>query len=332
MVKIARWNYDGGTQSGFVKGESCYALPPEYTVNALLEAGLAETLRLAGATISSAPAVQLADVQLLAPLVPATIRDFVAFEEHVEGVRKSIDGVAGVVPEWYEAPTFYFTNPHTVTGTGEVIGIPAGCDDLDFETEVAAVVGRVPGSDGRNLTIKEAHQHIFGYTVLNDWSARDLQRREMKVSLGPCKGKDFSNTLGPWLVTADEFEDRHDAEGFLPIPMAVSVNGEQIGQDLLSNMGWPFAELVAYASQDSVVQPGDVLGSGTCGSGCLAELWGRNGAKTPPPLKTGDVVRMTVEGIGTIENTVGDRREAVTRVPARPRPRNRVAAAVPSGV
>jgi 2-keto-4-pentenoate hydratase/2-oxohepta-3-ene-1,7-dioic acid hydratase in catechol pathway len=114
--------------------------------------------------------------------------------------------------------------------------------------------------------------------------------------------------------------------------MAVEVNGEAIGQDLLSNMGWPFAELVAYASQDSVVRPGDVLGSGTCGSGCLAELWGRNGAQTPPPLKTGDVVRMTVEGIGTIENTVGARREAVTRVPARTRPRNRVAAAAPSGI
>jgi 2-keto-4-pentenoate hydratase/2-oxohepta-3-ene-1,7-dioic acid hydratase in catechol pathway len=107
--------------------------------------------------------------------------------------------------------------------------------------------------------------------------------------------------------------------------MAVEVNGQLIGQDLLSNMGWPFAELVAYASQDSVVRPGDVLGSGTCGSGCLAELWGRNGLRTPPPLKTGDVVRMTVEGIGTIENTVGSRREASTRVAARQRPRIRVA-------
>jgi 2-keto-4-pentenoate hydratase/2-oxohepta-3-ene-1,7-dioic acid hydratase in catechol pathway len=251
------------------------------------------------------------------------MRDFVAFEEHVEGVRKSIDGAAGVVPEWYEAPTFYFTNPHTVTGTGEVIGIPAGCSDLDFETEVAAVVGYVAGSDGRNLSAGDAHRHIFGYTVLNDWSARDLQRREMKVSLGPCKGKDFANTLGPWIVTADEFEDRHDAEGFLPISMSVEVNGEQIGQDLLSNMGWPFAELVAYASQDSVVKPGDVLGSGTCGSGCLAELWGRNGTQTPPPLRPGDVVRMSVEGIGTIENTVGTRREGATRVPARNRPRVR---------
>jgi 2-keto-4-pentenoate hydratase/2-oxohepta-3-ene-1,7-dioic acid hydratase in catechol pathway len=114
--------------------------------------------------------------------------------------------------------------------------------------------------------------------------------------------------------------------------MAVEVNGKAIGQDLLSNMGWPFAELVAYASQDSVVRPGDVLGSGTCGSGCLAELWGRNGSKTPPPLKTGDVVRMTVEGIGSIENTVGARRDAVTRVTAAARPRNRVAAPAPSGI
>jgi 2-keto-4-pentenoate hydratase/2-oxohepta-3-ene-1,7-dioic acid hydratase in catechol pathway len=332
MVKIARWNHDGGTQSGFVDGGNCYALPAGHSVNALLEAGLAETLALAGNTIGAGSPVPLADVTLLSPLVPASIRDFVAFEEHVEGVRKSIDGTASVVAEWYEAPTFYFTNPHTVTGTGETIGIPAGCNELDFETELAAVVGRVPGSNGSNLSAAAAHGHIFGYTVLNDWSARDLQRREMKVSLGPCKGKDFANTLGPWIVTADEFEDLHDAEGFLPISMSAQVNGTRIGQDLLSNMGWPFAELVAYASQDSVVRPGDVLGSGTCGSGCLAELWGRNGSKTPPPLKTGDVVRLTVEGIGTIENTVGPRREASTRVAARDRPRNRVAAPAVQGL
>jgi 2-keto-4-pentenoate hydratase/2-oxohepta-3-ene-1,7-dioic acid hydratase in catechol pathway len=323
MVKIARWTYDGGTHAGFVDDGCCFELPEGQSVNHLLGAGLARTLEIAAETLRGAPSVALVDVQLLAPLEPATIRDFVAFEEHVEGVRKSIDGVAGVVAEWYEAPTFYFTNPHTVTGTGEVIGVPAGCSELDFETEVAAVVGHVPGSDGRNLSAADAHGHIFGYTILNDWSARDLQRREMKVSLGPCKGKDFANTLGPWIVTADEFEHLHDEEGFLPISMAVEVNGQPIGQDLLSNMGWPFAELVAYASQDSVVRPGDVLGSGTCGSGCLAELWGRNGAKTPPPLKTGDLVRMTVEGIGSIENTVGERREAVTRVAARNRPRNR---------
>ena len=329
MAVIARWTHAGELHSGFVAGENCYALPPGMTVGTLLESGLAAALERAETTVASSPPVPLADVALRAPLEPASIRDFVAFEEHVEGVRKSIDGAAGVMPEWYEAPTFYFTNPHTVTGDGDTIGIPAGCSELDFELEVAAVVGHVPGSDGRNLEAAEAHRHIFGYTVLNDWSARDLQRREMRVSLGPCKGKDFSNTLGPWIVTADEFESRHDADGFLPISMAVEVNGTLIGQDLLSNMGWPFAELVAYASQDSVVRPGDVLGSGTCGSGCLAELWGRNGSKTPPPLITGDVVRLTVEGIGSLENRVGSRREALTRVAAVPRPRTREAAAQP---
>jgi 2-keto-4-pentenoate hydratase/2-oxohepta-3-ene-1,7-dioic acid hydratase in catechol pathway len=330
MVKIARWSDGGEVRSGFIHEDHAYPLPAGQTTNDLLAAGLEETLRIAELAIAGQlPAAEgnaagpkaLSDVVLLTPLVPAAIRDFVAFEEHVEGVRISIDGVAGVVEEWYQAPTFYFTNPHTIRATGEEIPIPAGCSLLDFETEVAAVIGHVPGSTGSNLTAGEAHQHIFGYTVFNDWSARDLQRREMKVSLGPCKGKDFAGTLGPWIVTADEFEDRHDAEGFLGLRMSVEVNGERIGEDLLSNMGWPFAELVAYASQDSRVVPSDVLGSGTCGSGCLAELWGRNGAQTPPPLLTGDTVTMTVEGIGTISNTIGARREAQTLVRARPRPR-----------
>ena len=140
---------------------------------------------------------------------------------------------------------------------------------------------------------------------MNDWSARDLQRREMKVNLGPAKGKDFASTLGPWLVTADELEPYRDADGFLALEMSVSVNGIQIGNDLLSNMGWPFEELVAYAARGAQVRAGDVLGSGTCGNGgCLAELWGRRGGLDPAPLKPGDVVEMTVEGIGTIRNTV----------------------------
>ena len=330
MVKIARWNDGGEVRSGFIHGGNAYPLSDGMTTNDLLAAGLEETLRIADLTLTGragagqpgdAAPRPLAGVVLLAPLVPAAVRDFVAFEEHVEGMRISIEGAPGVMEEWYQAPTFYFTNPHTIRGTGEEIPIPAGCSQLDFETEVAAVIGRVPGSEGSNLTAEEAHRHIFGYTIFNDWSARDLQRREMKVSLGPCKGKDFAGTLGPWIVTADEFEDRHDAEGFLSLKMSVEVNGVRVGNDLLSNMGWPFAELVAYASQDSRVVPGDVLGSGTCGSGCLAELWGRNGAQTPPPLQTGDTVVMTVDGIGTITNTVGQRREAATLVRARSRPR-----------
>lgn len=324
MAIVARWKeQDGAVYSGFIDNGKCHRLEPGLGAQDLLEMGLEATLEMAVRTVQAQIGTALDQVTLMAPLEPRTIRDFVAFEEHVEGVRKSIDGIAGVVPQWHEAPTFYFTNPHTVRGTNDVIGIPAGCEELDFELEVAAVIGGVAGSEGRNLDAQTAHRHIFGYMVFNDWSARDLQRREMKVSLGPCKGKDFASTLGPWIVTADEFEDLHDADGFLPIHMQVSVNGQEIGQDLLSNMGWPFAELVAYASADSVVRPGDVLGSGTCGSGCLAELWGRNGAKTPPPLAPGDVVEMRVEGIGTITNTVGVRRVADTRVPSRSRPRLR---------
>ena len=135
---------------------------------------------------------------------------------------------------------------------------PPGSQLLDFELEVAVVVGQ----DGASLTPELAREHVFGYTILNDWSARDLQRREMKVNLGPAKGKDSATTLGPWLVTADELEPYRDADGFLALDMRVSVNGVEIGQDLLSNMGWPFEELISYASRGTEVRAGDVLGSG----------------------------------------------------------------------
>ena len=160
--------------------------------------------------------------------------------------------------------------------------------------------------------------------MLNDWSARDLQRREMKVGLGPAKGKDSVSTLGPWLVTADELEPYRDDEGFLSLEMRVSVNGTEIGHDLLSNMGWPFEELVSYASRGTEVRAGDVLGSGTCGNGgCLAELWGLRGRPDPPPLQPGDVVEMTVEGIGTLRNRVVPGLQLPPVRAARPRPRAR---------
>ncbi|MEA5455178.1 fumarylacetoacetate hydrolase family protein [Sinomonas sp. JGH33] len=324
MAKIARWAHDGSIRTGFVAEGQCYALPREAGPQDLFDAGLPATLKLAAATVSSARPVPLGQVRLLAPLAPRTMRDFVAFEEHVEGVTASIDGAAGVVPEWYEAPTFYFTNPHTVRATRETVPIPSGCHLMDLEAEVAAVIGNAESVTGTDLEPGEAHRMIFGYTIMNDWSARDVQSREMRVRLGPSKGKDFATTLGPWIVTADEFEARHDAEGFLPLQMTAFINGIPLGSDLLSNMGWPFAELVAYASQDSLVVPGDVLGSGTCARGCLAELWGRNGGPTPPPLAEGDTVRIEVEGIGTIENTVGGRRrEGIPASPARARGRSR---------
>ena len=308
-MKFATYVYDGDVSCGVVDDGRVH--PLDESMQSLLSGGLSRALDI-GAAARARPSIDLTAGTLLAPLQPSTMRDFVAFEEHVEGVRRSVDGVQGVAEAWYEAPRFYFTNPYTVSGHGAVIAPPAACTALDFELEVAAVIGK----SGSNVEMHKAHSHIFGYTILNDWSARDIQRREMQVGLGPAKGKDFANTLGPWIVTADEIHTHRDADGFLHITCTVDVNGQRVGQDSLANMGWTFGALVAYASRDSWVHPGDVLGSGTVGNGgCLAELWGRRGEQTPPPLQAGDVVTMTVEGIGTLINTVG-RSRATAEIPA----------------
>ena len=318
-MKFATVQYDGIVGAGVVAEDHFHPLPAGVSVLDVVRSGLPAALD-AGADALRGPDVPLASVRLLPPLQPPTVRDFVAFEEHVEGVRKSVDGVAGVPAEWYQAPTFYFTNPYALIGAHDEVAPPSGSRAFDFELEVAVVVGR----DGQSLTPDGAAAAIFGYTILNDWSARDLQAREMKVNLGPAKGKDFASTLGPWLVTADEFDPFLDDEGFLALDLRVHVNGALIGQDLLSNMGWTFPELISYASRDTWVRAGDVLGSGTCGNGgCLGELWGRNGSRTPPSLQPGDVVEMTVEGIGTVRNRIVAGRELPPVAPARPRPRLR---------
>lgn len=319
-MRLARWVGASGTVGeGFVVGDRVVPFPGGATVATVLEGGLGSARALLDSAGSDGE--RLDAVRLLAPLVPAAIRDFVAFEEHVEGVTASVDGASDVVPEWYQAPTFYFTNPHTVLGPDDVLSPPVS-ERLDFELEVAVVLGGPAGSD---LAPADAATRIFGYTIMNDWSARDLQGREMKVRLGPAKGKDFGTSLGPWIVTADELEQFVDADGFLAIRAEVSVNGVPVGEDLVSNMGWPFPELVAYASRNSRVVAGDVLGSGTVGNGgCLAELWGRRGELSPPPLREGDVVTMVVEGIGTLSGTVGPAVAAAPVAPARTRPRNRL--------
>jgi 2-keto-4-pentenoate hydratase/2-oxohepta-3-ene-1,7-dioic acid hydratase in catechol pathway len=318
-MRFATWEDGGTVTSGVVSDAGLHQLPVRTTVLDLVRAGLAAALE-AGTAALDGPAVPVESVRLLPPLQPPTMRDFVAFEEHIEGVRTTVDGISGVVPEWYQAPTFYFTNPYALIGAHDDVAVPPGSQRFDFELEVAVVIGR----DGASLTPEAAREHIFGYTIFNDWSARDLQRREMKVNLGPAKGKDSATTLGPWLVTADELEPYRDAEGFLALDMRVSVNGVEIGQDLLSNMGWPFEELISYASRGTWVRAGDVLGSGTCGNGgCLAELWGLRGELSPPPLQPGDVVEMTVEGIGTIRNRVVPGLDLPPVAPARPRPRAR---------
>lgn len=315
-MRFATVTYEGDAACGVVLDDVWCPIPGGVSLTELLRSGGDALPEAARRARDSGVRVPLDGLRLLPPLTPPTVRDFVAFEEHVAGVRRSVDGVAGVPPEWYEAPAFYFTNPHSLVGASDDVAVPPGCRRLDFELEVAAVVGR----EGRDLTPEQARDHIAGYTLFNDWSARDLQASEMRVGLGPAKGKDFASTLGPWLVTPDELEPYRDADGFLALSLVAELNGQEVGRDLLSNMAWPFEDLLAHASRGTPVRPGDVLGSGTCGNGgCLAELWGRNGHEDPPPLGPGDVVTLTAEGIGTVSNTV----VAGTEPPPVPRARHR---------
>jgi 2-keto-4-pentenoate hydratase/2-oxohepta-3-ene-1,7-dioic acid hydratase in catechol pathway len=311
-MRIAAFDSDGERRHGVVVVDELLPLPAGTDLFALLDGKPDERSVLT----QCAYPVPLAQVRLLAPVQPPTVRDFVTFEEHVEGVRRSVDGAAGVPEQWYAAPTFYFTNPYSILGPADDVPVPPGCVAFDFELEVAAVIGRA----GRNIPPEQAREHILGYTIMNDWSARDLQKAEMRVGLGPAKGKDTSTTLGPWLVTADELEPYRDADGFLDLELTAEVNGERVGHDRLSHMGWTFEEMVAYASRGTWVRPGDVLGSGTCGNGgCLAELWGRNGRQTPPPLRPGDIVTLTVQGIGSLSSTVLPGVQPVPVPPARHR-------------
>jgi 2-keto-4-pentenoate hydratase/2-oxohepta-3-ene-1,7-dioic acid hydratase in catechol pathway len=300
---------------GVVADGSVHALPGAPSMREVVALGLPAALELGGRALARS-GVPLDAVRLLAPLQPASIRDFVAFKEHVEGVGRSIDGSAGVPEAWYDAPTFYFTSPHAVYGPDDDVPFPLHSVARDFELEVAVVIGR----DGRSVDPADADAYLFGYTLMNDWSARDLQRREMQVSLGPAKGKDFATSLGPWIVTADELEDHRDADGHLDLWCRANVNGTEVGRDLLSNMGWTLGAMLAYASRDSRVVAGDVLGSGTTGNGgCLAELWGRRGRQDPPPLKDGDVVTLDVDGIGRLSNRVVSAAPVVPGPPVRRR-------------
>jgi fumarylacetoacetate (FAA) hydrolase len=220
---------------------------------------------------------RLEDVELLTPVLhPPSVRDFYAFEQHVATARASRG--LDVPQEWYEQPVFYFSNPHAIYGPEAEIPYPDGTEELDYELEVAAIVG----AEGR----------IAGFTVMNDWSARDLQRAEMKVGLGPAKGKDFATSLGPIVVTVDEFDGSAGE-------MVARVNGEERSRGNLSSLYHSWESIRAHAARNTVLRPGDVLGSGTVGTGCILELgdgrW----------LRPGDVVELEVEGIGVLRNTVG---------------------------
>ena len=263
----------------------------------LLRAGVDVLTEQGGRALRGAAAVAEAEVTLLSPLaVPPTFRDFYAFERHVQAGR-AWRGLE-MDPAWYQIPVFYFSNPYAFTGSGDVPMTP-GSSAFDFELEVAAVVT----APGRNLTPAEAEQAIGGYCVLNDWSGRDIQQQEMLLSMGPVKGKDTATSLGPYFVTKDELADRRDGTGY-SLAMTCSVNGKPYSQALWSEVYWSFGEMAAYASRGTDIRPGDVIGSGTCGSGCIMELSRRPTGADYPWLKPGDVVVAAVEGLGELTNTI----------------------------
>lgn len=308
-MRIARYADGAAIRVAAVEGESLRPLPLGTDMLDVLNA--ASDMR-AELLADAEPAIPIDRAALVAPLEPTAMRDFVAFERHVQGVNSTVGGGTAGVPEaWYEAPAFLFMNPHSLTAPYAEIPMPPYTNAMDFELEVAAIVGRKV----RDVAPELAKAEIVGYAIFNDWSARDIQQREMQVRLGPSKGKDFANTLGPWITTPDELEAYRVGDR-LDLAMEVRVNGELIGGDSLATIAWSFEELLVHASRDAWVGAGDVLATGTVGGGALAEWWSRNGQQTPPPLQVGDVVTMTVEGLGTIENRIAPVRSAGHRAPA----------------
>lgn len=255
---------------------------------------------------------QLSDVQLLAPLPnPRSIRDYVAFEEHMLNASRSFGHT--VSPAWYDMPIFYFTNHQAVYGPNDEIKRPAKETKLDLELEIAVIIGK----KGADITADNADDHIFGYTIFNDWTARAIQGHEMTVPLGPHKGKDFANAFGPCIVTKDEFESRrctiyreeHPEHLKMPetttdrfdLKMTASINGKTICEGNYKTVYWTFPQMIQRASENGVnLMPGDILGSGTVGWGSLIE----NKFEVHRPLEPGDNVTLEIEGIGVLSNTV----------------------------
>jgi len=236
------------------------------------------------------------EVQLLAPVPdPQSFRDFYAFEQHVRAARK-LRGLE-MHPDWFRIPIFYFSNPAAIYGHGSEIPYPRKTNELDFELEFAIIIAGA----GSDIPSKDSDRHIAGYTICNDWSARDLQREEMAMSLGPAKGKDFATSFGPYMVTPDELEDAWDENGKLNLRMTCHVNGTLISDGNTNDLYHSFKDMIERASMNTKVLSGDYLGSGTVGTGCILELRPKN---TGGWIKKGDVVTLEVKRLGVLENKI----------------------------
>ncbi|NQW22279.1 MAG: fumarylacetoacetate hydrolase family protein [SAR202 cluster bacterium] len=267
-------------------------------VQALLELGDSpiDRVRDALAKNTAAPRVPLANVQLRSPVLqPPTVRDFIVYEEHA-----SNQGTREPAEVWYRMPVFYFSNPLCVYGTDAEIPFPAASVQFDYELEIGCVIGK----EGRNVSAANAMDYIAGFTLFNDWSARDLQVDEMAFGLGPAKGKDTASSVGPWLVTTDELAP-YIKDGRLNLKCNVKVNGEYWCKDSAAENAYhSFEDMVERASMDSRIVPGDVIGSGTVGGGSIREAM-RKGYDSARFLEPGDVVEHEVEKIGVLRGTIG---------------------------
>ena len=278
------------SQPALVIEDRVHTLPfaDMYTV---MEVGAEEAAKKA-----SKDSLSVDEVKFLSPLKPYTLRDAYAFDQHVKTANKNRG--REVPEEWYQFPVFYFTNPNAVFGHDDEIPYPHYTDAMDYELEIAAVIGK----GGMNIRPENAPNHIFGYTIFNDWSARDIQRKEMIVGLGPAKGKDFASAFGPIIVTHEAIADKAmEKPGVYDLEMTARVNGKEFSKGNFKDMHWSFGEIIARVSDSVMLHPGDVIGSGTVGTGCLLELTKFQG----PWLNEGDVVELEVERIGVLRNTVG---------------------------
>lgn len=251
--------------------------------------------RLEEAGLSSVP---LEEVRLQAPIeLPPSVRDFYAFEQHVKTARANRG--LGMIPEWYDFPVFYFSNHRAIYGPEDQIPYPQHSKALDFELEMACVIGQA----GRDIPADQASAYIAGYCVMNDWSARDLQMEEMKLNMGPVKGKDFATSLGPWLVTPDELAAKQASQGATErydLTMTAHLNGQEISSGNFKDIYFSFPQMIERASLNAWLVPGDILGSGTVGTGCLLEF----GDKRERYLQPGDIMELEIEGLGLLRNTV----------------------------
>ncbi|MDO8992632.1 fumarylacetoacetate hydrolase family protein [Daejeonella sp.] len=247
--------------------------------------------------------------EVLAPVPhPSSCRDGYAFRQHVASARKNRR--VEMIPEFDQYPIFYFTNHNSIQGMGDVECMPDHFEKLDFELEAAIVIGK----KGRNIRASEADSYIAGYMIMNDLSARTLQMEEMLLNLGPAKGKDFSTVIGPWLVTPDELKkykipakSGHTGNAY-SLDMKCWVNGKEVSTGSMADMDWTFAEIIERCSYGVDILPGDVIGSGTVGTGCFLELNG-TGLLNDPEYKSqwlqpGDIVEMEITGLGRLTNTI----------------------------